>query len=91
MNPKNHTFTVHVTIRNLMADMAGDESQNRLPHNFAMRASLLALREDNEGLNTLHNELIAAGWACFTVEDLTEARKFKHACYYCIALINATI
>lgn len=91
MNTTHHTFTLSVVIRNLMADMAGDEAQNRLPHNFAMRASLLALRADNAGLNALHNDLIAAGWACFMVDDIPEARKFKNACCYCIALIDQTV
>lgn len=89
--PIAHTFTVQVTVRNLMADMCGDEQNNRLPPFFAMRASLLALRADYEGLLNLHNELSLAGWSHFTAGDMAGAETFKNACTYCMALHNATI
>ena len=89
--PTPRTLTAQVTVRNLMADMCGDEKNNRLPPFFAMRASLLALRADYEGLLNLHNELLLAGWSNFTAGDLAGAETFKNACTYCMALHTATL
>lgn len=87
--PIANTFTASVALRNLMADMCGDEQNNILPPFFAMRASLLALRGNAAGLLELHNEMSLAGWSHFTAGDMAGAETFKNACVYCKALHDA--
>lgn len=78
----HHTFTCSVAVRNLGADLLGDESQEHLPHGFAMRLMMAMLRHDVSELQNIHADMAAAGWSCFTANDLDEAQKYKLACSY---------
>lgn len=77
-----YTFTCSVAVRNLCADLLGDENQMRLPHGFAMRLTMAMLRHDATELQNIHADMAAAGWSYVMANDHDGAQMFKRACDY---------
>lgn len=77
-----YTFTCSVAVRNLGADLMGDENQMKLPHGFAMRLMMAMLKRDAAELQSLHAEMSAAGWSYIMANDTEGAEAFKLACTY---------
>jgi len=80
--PSQSTFTCSVAVRNIGADLMGDETQGNLPHGFATRLLMAMLRHDASELANIHADMSAAGWGHFMAEDLDGAQRFKLACAY---------
>lgn len=77
-----HTFTAAVALRNLMSDMCGDEANGLLPNNFAMRASVAALRADAKQLNVLYEEQRHLLFESFMANNISGAERCRSACQY---------
>lgn len=82
-------FTANVRIRNLMADMRGDESQGHLPSGFALTAAHIALLGNRSELQNMAERLQREGWDTFTRGDEHGARLLANACNYVDALLMA--
>lgn len=78
----HHKFTCSVVVRNLGADLLGDENQGHLPRGFAMRLMMAMLRHDATELQNIYDDMTAAGWRYFMANDLDSAQMFKRACDY---------
>jgi len=79
-----HTFTAPVAIRNLLADMVGDESNQRLPKAFVGRLTLAMLRLDNGGVAALADETKEAGWFAYVAGEEGDASLQRSAYDYCL-------
>lgn len=77
-----HTFKAPVAVRNLMADMAGDELQGHLPLGFGLDLAVMLLRKDTAEMLRLHEQHVNAGWSHFCDGDIREAERHKLACHY---------
>ena len=80
-----HTFTAPVAIRNLLADMVGDESNRRLPEGFVSRLTLAMLRLDSKAVAALAEEVKEIGWLAYVAGEEGEASLQRSAYDYCLA------
>ena len=83
-----HTFECPVAVRNLIADMRGDELQGHLPLGFGLDLALLMLRNDTAEMLRLHEQHANAGWSQFCNNDIREAERHKLACDYILTANN---
>lgn len=82
-------FTANIRIRNLTADMRGDEAAEQLPHGFALTAAHIALLGNRSELQDMAERLQREGWDTFTRGDEHGARLLANACNYVDALLMA--
>lgn len=80
--PKAHTFEAPCAVRNLVADLRGDEFQSLLPLGFAIDLAYIMLKQDLETLATLKQQHTNAGWEHFTLGNVSEASKHRAAIAY---------
>jgi hypothetical protein len=80
--PTPHTFTIPVAIRNLLADMNGDDAQGSLPPHFFRLMTMAMLRLDSMGIVSIRDEMSQDGWTAFVSNDGNNANKYKLAMSY---------
>lgn len=78
----SHTLEIPVAIRNLIADMRGDEYQQHLPVGFAIDLAFRMLQMNVEALGELNEQYANAYWSCYCHGDTAGADKHKLACSY---------
>jgi hypothetical protein len=82
---KQHTIEIPVAIRNLGADMLGDEQAGKLPPSFALELMLRMMRLDVTGVVEMHGDVCRAGWDNVLHNDLEQVERLKLADSYCRA------
>ena len=83
-----HTFECPVAVRNLIADMRGDDVNGRLPPHFGTEFALAMLRLDVATLQALRDAHAEAGWAYYCDNDTGNASRSREACAYLDAAIE---